>query len=354
MGNKQQIRIPVTLDQWDKYDYSIRQRLIIQETTWLTKAVQYEPNHWVVPDELCLDIPGKDFPDDLVKSVAVGVKECPLCHGAGHVKTQEYGLKTGAYRQGRIECKCVGLKFFYTKILPTFIPTHYHDVKLSNLVPTSKSSLGFNWFNPPLDGSEFAITKAKALEVQSKEISYLQSKMIPFSPEQSFAFFGQAGSSKSTFGIAVLREHLWHHRELLQSYMSTNGVDFIWRVSAYDLMSQFHKYEIDAANSPKPVLTLEGLKACRTRGITPFVLLEELDKFTMSKFKFDTLFLILDYLTENHFPFVICSNFSLQEFEKEFEPAVFRRITEHCDVRDYHCPKELEYPEEENVKAKTQ
>ena len=118
-------------------------------------------------------------------------------------------------------------------------------------------------------------------------IEYLQAN-----PAQSYAFFGPAGTSKTTFGVALYENAVW------ESVLRFTGVHVpIFRMSAKYLLDEYVLREMDRQNAPDPTVSRPLILRITKRmngtvpdDQTPRLFLEEIDKVRYSEFKTYSLF----------------------------------------------------------------
>jgi DNA replication protein DnaC len=186
--------------------------------------------------------------------------------------------------------------------------------------------------------------------LQPSELSKLKSKkqeqVIKFlqaNPTMSYAFFGPAGTSKTTFSVALYENVVW------DSVAQFTGVHIpIFRLSAKSLMDEFVVRETDRQNAPEPTITRDLIKKISRRmdGTKPDdqttrLFLEEIDKVRYSEFKTASIFEVIDALYEHNGQFVFTSNLTVGDFSKQFfrpsdAEAVIRRIGEMGRVFDFY------------------
>ncbi len=259
---------------------------------------------------------------EIRKSVVRGTIQCPSCLGYKFVSAVQLGVTTGIVRDGSEECWCAKPRACWREISAA-IPERYRRTVLSSLSPSPLSKL-------PLDK-------------QQGEIDFLRQH-----PEDSYFFLGKAGTSKTTYAIALYRgefvkrfDSLWKdERETMST--TPNG---IWRVNGDKLMKQFQEKAINT-DAPDPDITPARIQAAVTKGLRPYLVLEEIDKAKMSEFRANNLFSIVDALYENDGRLVLTTNLTLSEFASMFAnsgndnikatgTALMRRITEMCHIRSY-------------------
>jgi hypothetical protein len=206
------------------------------------------------------------------------------------------------------------------------VPLRYQPGFLSTLQPSEKSML----------------SQATQLELI---------KELRANPDASYAFFGPAGTSKTTYALALYKQVLFQIRKgkfLGTAPDSWDPDSYCWRITAKQLLEQHHDYATNRsrtnengdfiAGAKKPLVTRDKIDRAVEKGWRPRLFLEELDKVKSTQFRLDTLFEIVDGLYEQKGQLVINSNMTLAEFSAAFGSAFERRIAEMCSVKDFFEP----------------
>jgi DNA replication protein DnaC len=246
-------------------------------------------------------------PHSMLLDIATGEKECEVCHDKALSENDKQN------------CVCAGLKnWWYT--FSENVPRHYRHLLMETLAPSDKSRLPF----------------AKQVEVINQ---------IRAEPTKSYAFFGPAGTSKTTFCVALFEQALWDNPYNCGSTFSRPVQRSIWRKSTKYLLDEFVAYstgkEVNGKPAKIPSVNRRVIDELGRRGIAsrPHLFLEEIDKVAYSKFKTDTLFEILDAIYENEGQLVFNTNLTIPEFEAQFGtkegPAFTRRIGESMEVFNF-------------------
>jgi DNA replication protein DnaC len=262
-----------------------------------------------------------DYDRETIDAVANRTMVCPVCLDRG-----DYQRKTSD--EGRVEtvfCACGRLQLIQY-IAEQKIAVHDRFVRLSKLAPSDRSQL--------------------SIERQAEVLAELRAK-----PLQSYAFFGPAGTSKTTFCVALYRERAlrWVNGCRVLPLVGDYGVqraksylkDFpVYCVSAKRLLEDFHKESIgdldENGKKIRPVVNGEKLARVGERGA---LFLEEIDKVRYSEFKVNALFELFDACYEHGVQLVFNTNLTPEKFAAQFGPetgpAIFRRIAEICTVYDF-------------------
>ena len=237
---------------------------------------------------------------DTVLQVMLKDIPCPVCNGR---KLIHLGGNTVR------DCDCVLLQSYWETFCAN-VPEHDRFAKLSTLAPNGKSQL--------------------SIESQAKILETLRSN-----PDGSYAFFGPAGTGKTTFHVALYRHSLLRHPE------ST------WRVNAITLMQQYHDWvtnrEIEGRRARLPVVTPEKILAAGRKGQRACLFIQEIDKVSYTEFKANTMFALIDAIYGVKGQLVFDTNLTIGQFEAAFGPEVgptiARRVAEMCKIYNFF-PKE--------------
>ena len=262
-----------------------------------------------------------DYGRETVDAVANRKMACPTCHDRG-----EYRRKTKDGDSAEtIFCAC-GKVQLIQYIAEQKIAVHDRFVRLAGLVPSERSQL--------------------SPERQTEVLAELRAK-----PQHSYAFFGPAGTSKTTFCVALYRERAvrWVNSCRVLPLVGDYGVqraksylkDYpIYRVSAKKLLEDFHKESLgdvdEHGQKVHPVVNGEKLARAGEQGA---LFLEEIDKVHFTEFKINALFELFDACYEHGVQLVFNTNLTLEKFAAQFGPetgpAIFRRVAETCTVYDF-------------------
>ena len=258
-----------------------------------------------------------NVPADKAKAVARKEIPCPICG-----EREDYGRsirwklsnEKGETRYDYKPCVCGKLKYLWQERVRA-IPPHDRDLTLGGLAPSEKSQL--------------------PIEVQKEVIAELKAN-----PSGSYAFIGPAGTSKTSFCVALyvqaLYTHIWNNWPVLIC-------DCIWRVSAKTLLDDFvaEATSKEEKNGKRIVPAVNRAKIAKASdaGFKPRLFLEEIDKVRYTEFKINALFEVLDAIYEYNGQLVLNTNLPIPKFSALFGdeagPAIVRRIGEVCKVINF-------------------
>ena len=256
-----------------------------------------------------------EIPAYIAHAVGTGEIRCPICDRNDDFMSvnirrelrNENG-ETRYYEEGRCECELY--RTFWRKFCKA-VPAHDRHINLGHLAWSDKSKL-------PRHVQEKVIRDVKA------------------NPDASYAFFGPAGTSKSTYAVAlfsdVLLKHvqdtckipIWNVRDKMIS-------DCVWRVSAKTVLEQF---VAEATGDGHPIVNRAAIAQARRAGYKPRLFIEEIDKVKYTDFKVNAIFELIDAIYENDGQLVFNTNLPLPKFGAlfgdEVGPAIVRRVGELC------------------------
>jgi hypothetical protein len=257
-----------------------------------------------------------NIPADIANAVGRGEIRCPICNRDNDFVSfnirREFRNENGEKRYEEGLCECELRREFWRKFCNA-VPTHDRHINLKVLDSSDKSKL--------------------PRQVQEKVIGDLKAN-----PDASYAFFGPAGTSKSTYTVALFSHALFKHMQntwnipiplwLLNQQVAA---DCVWRVSAKALLEDF---VAEATGDGHPVVNRAKIVKARRSGYKPCLFIEEIDKVRYSDFKTNAIFELFDAIYENEGQLVFNSNLPLPKFEalfgEEVGPAMVRRIGEMC------------------------
>lgn len=252
------------------------------------------------------------------EAIGLGQEVCPLCDKRNYVYPLYLGTSTGLIVTRNVRCPCNFWRGFYPE-LNRNVPPHDRFVDLKTLSPSENSQL--------------------PLEVQKKLIEGLRNN-----PDRGYAFFGPAGTSKTTFAVAIYCHVLSKHLRKVGHLTPPS----IWRVSVKTLLDEYVAYAtgngLDGKSAPRPMVDRRKISAAAAAGFKPRLFLEEIDKVKFTEFKENALFELIDAVYENKGQLVFNTNLSpsnfAQLFSSESSGAIARRIGEMCEVKDFYVSYE--------------
>jgi hypothetical protein len=259
------------------------------------------------------------IPKELVAKVAHGEMVCPVCQGKGRYRVTYTSPSTTRWYSEEHCCLCA----FYLGFIEDWskrVPVKYRSVSLTSLKSSGQSTL-----SPGL---------------QTEMIAELRTK-----PDASYAFFGPAGTSKTTYSIALFRDALFEDSRQHFSKGNWGHYPSCWRITAKQLLDEFHalsthqdRYDDEGnfiAGAKEPTVTRRRIDQAVQRGYRPRLFLEEIDKIKGTEFRLNTLFEVIDGLYEQKGQLVVNTNMTTEEFSSAFGAALERRIVEMCVVKDF-------------------
>jgi hypothetical protein len=276
------------------------------------------PEHRRIKDWKQVDEVRK-LPADLVERIGRREIKCPACDDRGHYFITFESASTGKWYNVDYPCHCGFFKEFFYQFLRV-IPAHYQYANLKTLEPSERSML-------PLD------YQADLLKEMREH------------PDDSYAFFGPAGTSKTTFSAALYRRALFtdmRERYIKGEPLFTNTA--CWRVTVKQLTDEavafatFREFKDEDGllhRAKEPTVSRRKIVAVKQKGHRPRLFLEEIDKMKGSEFKQQELFDVLNGLYEADGQLVMNTNMTPEEFSNEFGAAFERRIAEMCRMKDF-------------------
>jgi hypothetical protein len=161
-------------------------------------------------------------------------------------------------------------------------------------------------------------------------------------PNTSYAFFGPAGTSKTTWTITLYADQLWKYvmsgernpvtRKKIQWFP-------IQRTTVKKLLDQLqdynmHRNDLESDTAIIPAITRDKIEYLSHNGIKTRLFLEEADKIKESEARYVNLFEVIDTLYEHNGQLVINSNMTREEFKNQFGHQFNRRVVEICKIVD--------------------
>jgi hypothetical protein len=205
-------------------------------------------------------------PPELAEKVGRREIKCPCCNDSGQYFIAFESASTGKwYNVGRF-CSCAFYKEFFRQYLKA-IPSHYQYANLKTLQPSDRSML------PP---------------------DY-QAELLKEMREHPFAFFGPAGTSKTTFSAALYRAALYEdmRERYLKGRMLNHDIS-CWRITVKQLTDEavafatakdFKDEDGVWHRAKEPTVSRRKIVALKHKGYRPRLFLEEIDKMKGSEFK---------------------------------------------------------------------
>lgn len=292
------------------------------DTGWLEQQEQ-NWNVWNVSPQTVVR-----WTKELMRSVSLGEIECPACGNRDYFPGVERGEVTGILRRIRAECRCARYRFIQ-RLMNESLPAEYREVSLGSLQPSPKSQL----------------TLAK----QAHEIALLRQHA-----GNNHMFLGPAGTSKTTFAVALYRAAFWRHHDFIMRdgfrlVPPKCRIAFAWMVNGEDLFSQYHQWKttMTSANpAPEPCITVRKIQKAASKGLRPTLILEEMDKVHMTEPRVNVLFGLIDAIDGAKGQLVITTNRTFDRFvaifsESELESVrvsgepLIRRVLKNCNIHNY-------------------
>lgn len=313
----------LTHEEFYNLSWNAQAELIKSETQW----------------EILTEVPCFMKLEPEVRSAVAQLKlDCPNCKNETTLTVSERGVNTGAYRYRDAYCDC-GKMQLISSMIGSNVPIHDRGVRLFALQPSEKSQL--------------------SLERQQQLINSLREN-----PTQSLALFGPAGTSKTTFGVALYCARIakWAFAQSVHSFLkefrsASNYQDRskpvpralkswqakcpIFRVSAKNLLEDFVKESLHEEDEHgvriRPIVN-RGIIA--KHGSDAALFIEEIDKVKYTDFKAAALFELFDACYEHGAQLVFNTNLTPEKFATQFGeetgPALARRVGEMCTVHNFY------------------
>jgi len=255
---------------------------------------------------------------------------CPVCQDDRHVLLVRKEAVTGVEEGTSYSCHCLFLKNFWQTFMANVSP-RYQYIARKKLAPSTKSRL-------PVD-------------VQRQVLKQLHEH-----PLGSYSFFGPAGTSKTTFAVALYRCALLENTGKafqaagtipMSTFVSSAKTPAVWRISAKQLVDEFQSVVsgrplVDYKGTPRadqsPLVTRQKILRAVAVGLTPRLFMEEVDKVSNTEFRVNCMFEVIDAIYEAMGQLVLVSNMTREEFKNHFGADIARRVKENEDARifDFH------------------
>jgi DNA replication protein DnaC len=292
----------------DDIDYKLRK--IPKLVSWISEE---QRNLYLAEAGFEFVDPAPELPDP-EKAAGPG-RDCPLCDGRHQCRRVQRGVSHGMMMILRgAPCPCRLAALFYKR--------------------WSKMPERFRWVN--LDTLQVSPDALTPPEFQQELLRLLRAD-----PTESYLFTGPAGTGKTTFAAALYRKSLqrWADR----AWRTNKFTDAVWRITVSEFMEQYHlrstgrsDMKVDANGESYmeeviPTVNANGIRAAVEAGHRPCLFLEDLDKFNPSRFKFVTLFAVVNQIFEARGQIVATSNYNPAQIEelfgKEEGSTLMRRIS---------------------------
>ncbi len=154
-------------------------------------------------------------------------------------------------------------------------------------------------------------------------------------PKSSYLFWGDAGTSKSHFAVALFEHALREHAEADWATLECPVV----RVNVPALLEEWVRKSMNEA-APTPSYSLEMAQSFKRHDERPFVLFDELDKFKPSEYKLNKLFEIVNAIYDNHGQVVATSNTApdvlVEQWGETYGSPILRRIGQLPEGQHIH------------------
>lgn len=202
----------------------------------------------------------------------------------------------------------------FAKVYSMYVPPRYQGMFLSGLRPTDKVPI--------------------SAERQQRVLDVLRAE-----PRASYAFFGPAGTSKTTWLTALWAENAWRW---VHSGEKTKWFP-VRLVNAKRLLDQFTDWSVhrfdridpdsDAPSAEPPTITREKVESWTRQGVRGRLFLEEIDKIGRdTEARKANLFDVVDAVYAHEGQLVMASNLTPRQFEEQFGDVFARRVGEMCKV----------------------
>lgn len=220
----------------------------------------------------------------------------------------------------------------FTYWLDKEMPLRYRGVSLSKLQPSDKNRL--------------------SLATQQWLYDEVRNNL-----GDGFMIFGPVGTGKTTVAVGYYRYWLYQdikrisneypdHETAFVRFVLKSSSYSVWKQEAKSLLMEHHDFAInrpvtnaegeEIKGAKTPLVTAEKIRRLARSGITPRLVLEEIDKVELTKARRDTLFEILDTLDAEMGKFFLNTNLTPAEFENQYGAQFVRRIKQSCRVIDLY------------------
>ena len=242
---------------------------------------------------------------------------CPICKNDGYWRNRT-GVHTGITVSEQQKCYCeVFRRLGQMWNDPKKVPPMYRDVRLKTLVPEPESLK----------------TLRKNLMPEARQARIIQ--RLKANPGDSYLFTGDAGCGKTHFSMALYFHHLavWS----VAAYRNPARLECpVYRFKANRMLEQHHEWEIMkyGDNTSAPDMTEKKILRLGGEGNPVVLFLDEIDKFSPTAFKLNTLHRLLDALKETNGRVIATSNAGVKELQRRWDQqgdgaSLIRRMTDY-------------------------
>jgi len=212
--------------------------------------------------------------------------------------------------------------------LDQLMPLRYRQVDIKKLVPSDKNRL----------------------PAATQEWFY---KEVREHLDDGFLICGPVGTGKTTVAMGYFRywlsrdiqrinaENPEYERAFAKRVLDGSNLS-VWKQEAKTLLMQHHDWAIDRprvtsqgtelGGAKKPYVNADKIRAFARRGVTPRLVLEEIDKVELTKARRDTIFDIVNTLDAELGKIFINTNLTLNEFAEMYGAQFVRRLKQSCRV----------------------
>lgn len=250
----------------------------------------------------------ENFP--LIFKIASGETPCPACKDKRKVRVPRYGSTTGVPSSLYIRCRCTCFKDFHRMVTdPQLVPPRFSGSRLRNLVADERKSL------------------------LSKQSQTAIIELLKANPENSYFFYGTAGTGKSHFLTALLTESVaewasfcyWKNKPSLTCHYRFNTNEFLEACVAWVTNR-------DGEDAIAPPLGPVRIRELHKMGYRVHLYLEEIDKFKATEFKLAQLAEIVNAVYEAEGVLVATANTRVEDLHAKWNSsyghAILRRFME--------------------------
>ena len=249
---------------------------------------------YLVQEDHFIKDPGQEQPTltlEQMQGIAIRGEVCPLCRDSRSASMNFTGPVTGIRVTLPVPCPCIPIKLFCAKWGDTAnIPLDYRDI---------------SWEGLQTDA--FANRFRKVPEYFLK----LVFAAINQHPKHNILMVGPAGCGKSTLLCGLYHQALstW----AMAAYANGQVQEAVWKLSATRMATEFQAWAIRSSAKDDeivkaPTLTSAKMHGALRAGFTPFIAIDEFDKFKKSDFQTGCFHELLNEFQSNQCQIVTCSN----------------------------------------------